>query len=453
MSAPTIGEVLWGFSRDTLSPSELLEALVQRIENLDEKLGVYVTLDIAAAREAARAADAAWRQGRARPLEGVPIAIKDNMDVAGMPTTCCHPRWREAAPVKDDAAVVQRLRNAGAVLLGKSQMHELALGITGENPSFRTARNPHAPARISGGSTSGGAASVAAGLALAAIGSDTGGSTRVPAALCGLVGFKPTFDRLPRQGLFPVSRSMDHVGLITQGIADMQRLFAAIEERDFKEEEPTKPTRVGFLQPALEAASFETRQPLEGTMSLLVEQGVDVEMVPCEHWQEIAETYQVILTYEAAEVHAEALASDDERARFGDDVLALLQRGLEIDDDTYAKALTRRQELATLLDACLEGHDLLLTPTTSVTAPLIGETQLVIADKEVLTRDALLTATCPFSMVGLPALSLPLHPMGTSPDWHSPKLPVGLQVVGRRDEDLRLLEHAAWIESILSWGN
>ena len=212
-----------------LDAVQLAEDVLQAIDASQEELRAYAQVDAEGLRAQAEAAHEAYAADKARPLEGLPLSIKDNFDVRGLPTGCGH-ESRAPSSAPNDAAAVAKLRAAGACFTGKVQMHQYALGITGENPALGTPRNPHDHTRLPGGSSSGSAVSVAAGLALASLGSDTGGSVRVPAALCGLVGFKPSFGRIPRAGLFPLADSADHVGVLTRTVADAALLFAALDE-------------------------------------------------------------------------------------------------------------------------------------------------------------------------------------------------------------------------------
>jgi aspartyl-tRNA(Asn)/glutamyl-tRNA(Gln) amidotransferase subunit A len=257
------------------------------------------------------------------------------------------------------------------VLLGKVHLHELALGITGE--SLATPRNPLDSSRLPGGSSSGSAVSVAAGMALASLGTDTGGSVRVPAALCGVVGFKPTFGWMGRGGLAPLAWSMDHVGLIGRTVEDVGLV-------------------TGFRA---------TKGPLKVAA---MEEGLGYERVSLPGLEEAFETYGTIVRYEAARVHAREL--DRRPEIFGEDVRELLLAGAALSLADYVRALDRRAAFARSLDAVLRRYDCLVTPTTLVAAPARGASVVEVRGRQVTVREALLRCTCPFSMVGVPALAV-----------------------------------------------
>lgn len=428
-----------------LDARQLVENLLHAIDSRQAELLAYAHLDAAGLRSQAEAAREAYAAGTARPLEGLPISIKDNFDVQGLPSGCGHAS-RSLAPAVRDAAAVARLRAAGACLTGKVQMHQYALGITGDNPALGTPRNPHDLERVPGGSSSGSAVSVAAGLALASLGSDTGGSVRVPAALCGLVGFKPSFGRIPRAGLFPLANSADHVGVLTQDVADAALLFSVLDEEATSgpasalPPAPTSP-KLALLGELTALAAPELQEVLGAACRRLGAAGATLEIVPFPPVLEALRSYGTIVMHEAARVHeAEFLATPE---HFGPDLRALFARGLEQDESDYRAALEARRDFAGQVAALLaSGYDALLCPTTLVTAPLIGASTVAVGSREVDVRDALLSCTCPFSLIGVPALSLPAGFVDG--------LPVGLQVIGARGADRELLGLGRWIEGGLA---
>jgi aspartyl-tRNA(Asn)/glutamyl-tRNA(Gln) amidotransferase subunit A len=441
---PTATEALRLFRQGALRPSELLAQVLAAVDALDGGLGAYVTVDRAGALAAAEAADGAWRAGTPGPLCGLPVSVKDIIDVAGAVTGCGSPEPRSVADV--DATVVRRLREAGAVIVGKVHLHELALGITGENPRLGTPRNPRDRSRMPGGSSSGSAVSVVGGMAALSVGTDTGGSVRVPAALCGAVGFKPSFGRISRAGVWPLSWSMDHVGVIGRGVADVRLCTAVLDGEDPADPSTLElprpapppgppPRRVGLLE-LLPRASSEVREAVEATLGRLRQAGVVVEVVPLPMADELAEIYRTILVCEAATVHREALAAGT--ARFGDDVGQMLAAGAAMPATRYIQAMRRREVFAGQCDRLLARFECLLGPTTLVTAPRLGQRDVAVGDRTLSVREALVSCTSPFSMVGLPALSVPCAA--------ATGLPVGLQLVGRRHQDAALLELGELLE-------
>jgi aspartyl-tRNA(Asn)/glutamyl-tRNA(Gln) amidotransferase subunit A len=215
------------FERGESAPSEALEALAERIAALEPTVNAYTTLALERARAEARAADAAYREGRARPLEGLSLGVKDLFDSEGLRTTYGSRIEAERVPAAD-AAAVARARAAGAIVVGKTATHEFGWGITTNNPHFGPTRNPWAPGRIPGGSSGGSGAALAAGETVLALGSDTGGSIRIPAAFCGVVGLKPTYGRVSLAGAVPLARSLDHGGPLARSPADAELLYQAI---------------------------------------------------------------------------------------------------------------------------------------------------------------------------------------------------------------------------------
>ncbi|MCK5800712.1 MAG: amidase [Deltaproteobacteria bacterium] len=473
---PAVEEVRDRFFRGIQTPSDLTREFLAAIEARDATLHAYASVDAEGALAAAGVADTLYstyaREAATRdtpseigpplgpkdipPLAGVPISIKDNIDVAGLVSGCGHAPRSHGAAAADDAPAVARLRRAGAVILGKTHMHEYALGITGRNDALGTPQNPHDPTRLPGGSSSGSAVSVASGLAVASVGSDTGGSIRVPAALCSLVGFKPSFGKIPRGGLFPLSDTMDHVGVLTLRVAGAQRLYHVLaggpEARpgDAPGTQPPRaiaPTRPRFaaLGDLFALADRNVADTLTAARDTLRVHAAEVEDRALPRVLDAPLPYRQILAYEAARVHDAELAANPEA--FGTDLRALLEQGHATSNAIYHEALGQRRAFAKEVSALFaEGYDALLAPTTLVIAPPLDAETVVThrSTGERVTldvREALLRCTCPFSMIGFPAISLPLP--------RADDLPVGLQIIGRMDEDEDLLALAGWIEAAL----
>jgi len=419
---PTATEALQAFARRALRPSTLTEQILDRIAARDPALGAYVEVDAQGARRAARAADAAWDRGTAGPLCGLPISVKDIYDLRDHGAAGCgNPELTgRRGPVAQDAEAVEQLRSLGAVILGRTHLHELALGITGVNPALGTPRNPHDPTRLPGGSSSGSAVSVAAGLAVASLGTDTGGSVRVPAALCGLVGLKPTFGWIGRRGLRPLAPSMDHVGLLGRTVSDVALIYRALRDRVEPEElgrrRAAPPLRAGLVEELFRAADGSVQSALGATLGRLTPEAVEVEAVSLRGLEQAVQTYGVIVRYEAARVHAQRPAS------LGADVRRMLEAGAALSSEEYTEALDRRARFTARCGALLRRYDCLLSPTTRVVAPPLDASSVELDGVSVPVREALIGCTCLFSMAGLPALSVPAGVAGG--------LPVGLQVVG-----------------------
>lgn len=348
--------------------------------------------------------------------DGPLIAVKDNIDVAGVVTTgggMLLPRIPAAA----DAAVVDRLRAAGTVVIGKTNLNEWALGATGDNAHFGAVRNPRDERRMAGGSSSGSAAAVAAQLCDVALGTDTAGSIRIPAALCGVVGFKPTLGLLPTEGVFPVSRTLDTVGAL---VSDLEHAAWFLEQASGHPGPQLGDVRtVGSLRLAVPAGWVEGLDPPVAAAWLNV--AGRMPEVPFPGRRALADLAATILAYEAFAVHAAWLRDAPER--YGPDVRARLQLAAGVDEAAYRAALDARAVILAEVDRAMAHLDALLLPATGCTAPMLGAPDV----QEPLTR-----FTRPVSLTGLPVLCLP------APIGHG--LPVGIQVIGRRDGDRALLE-------------
>ena len=354
------------------------------------------------------------------PLHGVPVGVKDLIDVAGLPTTCGSAVLAGAPPASTDAPVVAALRAAGAVVVAKTHTHEFAYGPTGDVAVQGPCRNPHDPSRITGGSSGGSAAAVAAGLVPLALGTDTGCSVRTPAALCGVVGLKPGAGALPTGGVFPLSETCDHVGLLGVDVPTVAAGFAALTGTAVDPGVPLVTTTVGLPtdsywrvhDPAIAAA-------VGAAADALARAGATVREVRMPGIDELAATYRPIVGAEAYATHRGWLAE-----RPQDYQRSTRERLLAVADltaaDYVAAQRTRRRVGAQLLSA-LDGVDLLLTPTTPLRATPIGATHVDVDGTAVEVRAALLSLTLPFSLLGLPAVSVPA-PGVTG-------LPAGVQVV------------------------
>jgi Asp-tRNA(Asn)/Glu-tRNA(Gln) amidotransferase A subunit family amidase len=373
------------------------------------------------------------------PLSGWPVAVKDLIDVAGLPTRCGSAVLADAAPAQQDAAVVARLRAAGAVVVAKTHTHEFAYGPTGDVCVDGPCHNPHDPQRITGGSSSGSAAAVAAGLVPLALGTDTGCSTRTPAALCGVVGLKPAHGALPTAGVFPLSETLDHIGLLGADINTVAVAFSALTGHRIDPTVPVEGTVIGrptdsywrVHDPEITAAVDRAAAALETAGAILR----DVSLPGIE---ELAATYYVIVDAEAYATHARWLAQ-----RSGDYqpiTAARLQAAARHTAADYVTARRTRRRLAIELTDRLHtaAVDLLLLPTTPLRATPIGAEQVHAPDgTQVAVRPALLSLTLPFNLLGWPAVSVP-----------APKvvgLPAGIQVVGVQGAEQAVLAAAAHI--------
>ena len=422
----------------------LVEASLAAIQQHGDRTNAFILVDAAGARSAARIVDDERRRGVDRgPLHGMPISLKDLIDVAGQPTTAAS-RVRAGHVASGDAPVVRRLRDAGAVLIGKTNLHEFALGTTSEDSSWGPVRNPHDPSRSAGGSSGGSAAAVATGMGLASIGSDTGGSIRIPAAACGVVGLKPSLGEVPTEGVVPLSVTLDHVGPITRSVQDAAWLWAVLTEHEVvRLEPPTTATlalgQLGGYFTALVAENVRTA--VAAAIERLRGAGVSLLTRTIAGTDAIGDTYVSLVLPEAAFWHARDLASrpDDYQPA----IRSRLESGQAITAVSYLKARRARLTLTHAVDTALQGCHALVLPTLPIVAPPLGATDATIdvsRDETLPVRSAMLRLTQLFNITGHPAISLPVPAAG---------LPVGLQLVGRRGATEDLLAIAAACEAVL----
>lgn len=427
------------------SARDRLEGILSRLEARAGEERVFAKLHAEAARAAADAADARAKAGVCLgPLDGAIVSVKDLFDVAGEPTLAGSVMLRDAPPAKADAAVVARLRRAGAVIVGKTAMTEFAFTAIGNNPHTGTPGNAADPARIPGGSSSGAGVSAAEGTSDVAIGSDTGGSVRIPAALNGVVGFKPTARRVPLQGAFPLSPTLDSIGPLARTVAACAAADAVMagEEPRALIPAPLAGLRIGIPRGALFAATeaevgaaFDDNiRKLELTGVHISETGIDDLLAELR----AATKRASIAAMEGAEIHADWLAAGA-KTPVDPHVSGPLSRAAAVPAPVYIRALRRRGELAAAMDARLAGLDALVLPTVPILAPPIAD----MADEAVRDRaeGLLLRNTQIANQFDLCAISLPMP--GTS-------LPAGLMLVGRGGHDRRLFAVAAAVEALFA---
>ncbi|MDH5537939.1 MAG: amidase [Rhizobacter sp.] len=418
-------------------------ALVELNAQGDEAGRIFTRLYIEEAREAARAADERARRGRSLgPLDGRLVSIKDLLDVAGEPTTAGSVLLRDAPPATRDAVVVRRLRAAGAVIVGKTSMSEFAFSGVGLNPHYGTPGNVHDATRIPGGSSSGAALSVARGLAEIAIGSDTGGSVRIPAAFNGLVGFKPTQARITREGAFPLSYTLDTLGPLCRSVADAaatDSVLAGIDD-EVLPRRALRGLRLGVPRGLLfTQADAEVATAIEQALARLADAGARVSDEALDEW--LTQPFRLqergtLVAAEAAHIHREWLEARAEA--YDPIVLGRIRRGTTIGAASYIGIVQARKAVMDSLDHRLADFDALLLPTVPVLAPPIAELQSEAGFMRHNTTA--LRNPSVFNFFDLPALTLPVPTAGP--------LPVGLMVVGRRGCDRELLSVSAAIEAL-----
>ena len=454
----SIAELAPLIQRKEVSPVEVTQVHLDRIERLNGQFLAYLTVLRDEALAAAREAEQEIARGQYRgPLHGIPIALKDLFAVKGVRLTCGSKILADHM-ADSDATVVTRLNQAGTILLGKLNMHEFAWGGTSLNPHYGTPRNPWDPTRLPGGSSGGSTVATAAGLAMGTLGTDTGGSVRIPASLSGIVGLKPTYGRVSRFGVYPLSHSCDHVGPMVRTVADAAVLLQAIAGPDPKDpttsraavpdytlalREDIRGLRLGVPQEYFfDDVEPAVRDGITTAVQHLSSLGAVVEEVSIPSMQHVIASSTAIIGAEAYEIHAQTLKTHSQD--YGADVRSRLMLGACIQASQYLKAQRFRTLLCQEMLDILGRVDALITPTTLMTASKIGEPTVHIGGKEVVVAAHIARATRPFNMTGLPAISVPC---GFTPDG----LPIGLQIVGRPFEETTVLRLAYAYERSTPW--
>ena len=406
-------------------------------------LGAFLRLReeeaLAEARRLTGLPEAAGQGGGGRPLLGIPLSVKDIVDVAGMTTTSGSKFPHEAAR---SARAWSRLAEAGAILLGKNNLQEFAFGVSGDNPTFGRTRNPHDPARIPGGSSSGSAVAVATGMGYGSVGTDTGGSIRIPASLNGVFGLKPSYGAVSRAGVTPLSWSLDHVGPIARSAGDIGVLFAVLSGWPSGPARPrgagSKPlagVRVGIpLDFFYTDLIREARQAADGIVAAFVRLGAERVEVRVPEVELSGVCRNVLAFAEAAVVHRERLA--DRPDDISEDVRRLLDVGGVLSATDLITALRGRRLVADAFARLFEEVDVLVAPSTPAGAPKAGEPLATAED----IRPGLIRLVGPFNFTGLPALSVPAG-------FDARGMPLGAQLVGEPGQDFAVIRLAAWLEA------
>ena len=432
-------------SRETTAEA-VLDRCLQRIAERNPTLNAFITVFEAGARAQAREADREMAAGRYRgPLHGVPISIKDLFDVRGSATTAAS-RVRRNHVATGDAASVARLREAGAVFVGKTNLHEFAFGTTNEESAFGPARHPVDPGRSPGGSSGGSAVSVADGMCYASMGTDTGGSIRIPAAACGLVGLKPTIGELSTEGVVPLSMTMDHIGPMCRSVEDAGIMYDALRgrPRPIATVPDAREITLGIPRDYfLALLDAEVASAFEGACRRLRDAGVTLEEVAIPHVGDVAAIYLHIVLTEAAAYHAAALERQPDD--YTPNIRMRLEMGRYVLAEDYARALRGRDVITGEVDAVLTGRAALFLPALAIPAPEIGAATVRIGAVEEPVRNMMLRCTQTFNLTGHPAMALPC---GHTADG----LPIGAQLVGARDDTPALLRLAGAIEPYLGPG-
>jgi len=423
---------------------ERTESALAAIAAHNPRTNAFILVDADGARAQARAADEERRHGIDRgPLHGVPVSIKDLIDIARQATTAGS-RVLADNIAWADAPVITRLREAGAVLIGKTNLHEFALGTTSEDSGFGAIHHPLDPSRSPGGSSGGSAVSVATSMSEMSVGTDTGGSVRIPASVCGLVGLKPSVHDVPKTGVIPLSTTFDHVGPLAKNVAGAAAMWRVLAARpgEVAELPGGRGLRLRMLTGYfVEPLESTVRAAFAAAIAALRASGIDVSEIQFANAASIHPAYVDVVLPEAAAWHAKYL--DTRGPLYTNNVRARLIAGRDISAVKYFEAIQQCDSFRDQVDSALAGVDALVLPTLPVTAPIIGQDEVVIDGHAINVRAAMLRNTQLFNMTGHPAISLPLPmPPGV--------LPCGLQLVGRLDKTADLLAIAAACEKIVA---
>jgi aspartyl-tRNA(Asn)/glutamyl-tRNA(Gln) amidotransferase subunit A len=436
----------------SISPVELTTDCLARIERLNPRLNAFITVTAASALAEASQAEAEIRRGDWRgPLHGIPFALKDLIDTAGIRTTAASSLFKDRIP-GEDAEIVRRLKAAGAVLLGKQNLHEFAYGGSSMVSYFGEVRNAWDPEHIAGGSSGGSATAVAAGLCHGAIGTDTAGSIREPAALCGVVGLKPSYGRVSARGVIPLSLSLDHVGPIARTVADAAVILQAIAGFDAKDKtsadvpvedyvrrlrENLRPLRIGvprkFFYQDLDAEVASAADEALATLATMGAEMRDIELpVPTDRTLQSAESYAF---------HAEFVARSPER--YQPETLRRIRTGQNVSEEDLLECRRELERSRYNVAATFKNVDLIVTPTTPIPAPALAELKQnsdLLRPRELL----LLRNTRPINVWGLPAISIP-------GGFTHAGLPIGLQIIGPHWGEAKVLQVAWAYEQATTW--
>jgi aspartyl-tRNA(Asn)/glutamyl-tRNA(Gln) amidotransferase subunit A len=441
----SIGEAAAMVAAREVSPVELTEAALRRIDRYNPHGKFFVTVDTEGALKAARVAEAEiLKSGPRSKLHGLPVSLKDNFKTAGMRTTAGSLILRDSVPAKN-SEVARRLKDAGAVLLGKTNMHEFAYGITSENPHYGDVRNPWNLARISGGSSGGSAASVAAGMGFGSVGTDTGGSIRVPSSFCGVVGLKPTFGRVSVEGTIPLAKSFDHAGPIGRRVGDVSAMLNVIAGSHLETSSEGKVFRIGW--PSNYYFDF-----LDDEVKLLLEQaakcfkglGVGVQEVKLPTLQEAMEVATRMSMAESTAWHEARGYYPQRQSMYGEDVRGRLAMGRDVSAVEYLRGFEVKEKLMGEFDRVFANVDAILTPATPAGAPVIGKTEIAIAGKTETLRTAIMRLNRPTNFTGHPSITVPCG-------FTSEGMPVGLQLIGAWWSEAKLLALAEMYEGANDW--
>ncbi|SDI01062.1 amidase [Alteribacillus bidgolensis] len=440
MDQMTISEIIQGYKQKTFSPGEITTFYLQRIKSLDHYYSAFITVpedEVLARTEISE--KKLKLDDDMHLLEGIPVTYKDIINTKGIRTTNGSQLEKEYIP-RENAEVVKTLNDAGAINIGKVNLHEYAFGITSDNPFYGSVKNPWNTKRIAGGSSGGSAAAVAANFCLTSIGTDTAGSIRIPAACTGVLGIKPTYGMIDVKGIFPLSWTLDHAGPIAQNAEDLSIVMQALTKKSYQvsERENLKGFRVGIpkqyfnvnLDPAVSKQYYKALKDIERLGADLIE--VDVSFI-----QDVLNTARNIATPEVGYVHKERVKSSLEL--YSNEAKKVFERSRKTGAHEYIDALQQRRKMTAEVTNLFGEIDVLITPTVPHLPVEIGTKYVELKGTKEAIDDSMIRNTCVFNITGHPALSIPC---GLSDD----NIPVGLQLIGNYYEERKLLELASIYE-------
>ncbi len=428
------------------APGQLADSAIAALAAARQHRDLHAFIELADDASLKRAAGEAavlLGEGASMPLLGVPVAIKDLMAVRGFRQSNGTGGPSLPAAV-EDAPAVARLRQAGALIVGTTNLHELAYGITSDNPHFGRVANPRAAGHTPGGSSGGSAAAVAAGIVRLAVGTDTAGSIRIPASCCGVVGFKPSFDAIPRDGVQSLGTSLDHIGPIAASVADAALAFSVLAGLPARtaRRAPLAGIRVGvprkyFFEPLAD----DVARAVEAAIEYMRADGAEIIEIELPGVEQCAGLQFVTLCSEATDLHWQRIVEHPEL--LGADVRVRLEIGQFLPATWYVRAQRGRAALASVFDAAMKDIDVLVTPTLRVEPPRAGAGAATLGTSDVPLHTAVTALTMPFNLLGMPALTL-----SCGKGDHG--APIGVQIAGRRGDDWRVLDVGARLEDLLN---
>lgn len=431
---------------------QVTTALLAEIRKSNPTVNAYVEVMESEAISSAARADEEIAQGRyLGPLHGVPVALKDMINTAGVRTTMGSPIYKDHVP-GEDAGVVERLTQAGAIIVGKLNMHQFAFGATGDRSYQGPARNPHSYEHVTGGSSSGSGAALAANLAYATIGTDTGGSIRIPASCCGIVGMKPTFGSVSKAGVFPLSWTLDHIGPMTRTVHDNALFLNALVGHDLKDPYSTGRPEENFARQIgkpiegmtigipsnfyFDVMDSEVRRVFDDNVKKLESRGATLKVVTIDYVEELLAAHQTIL---AAEAYASLETEIQNHAElFDQEVLTRTIAGAAVDARLYLRMLQVKHLGIQAHNKVFEQVNALITPTLCITPPKIGQRELIVDNKALHAR-VIVRMVAPTNVIGFPAISVP-------GGWAG-ELPMGIQLIGKPYSESELYRIAHHIEN------